>query len=217
MTDKKHYEARRNKIEKRKHNQSQQTKQSVKQESGDKLVKDLSCASKSDKVKTADILSRNHKPQMNKKDRLSVGIPLTKSVQTDTIIEKIKQKVLTDWKGQNEFVDWLDNALKSEGIANPRTEGEGHIVPSSSDTNSQDTVRITKEEIPKEQRHETNPDTTLDEIEKELNYQIFGQIFNRIRIDDFGTILESRTEIADKIRAEITRIIARHKTMERKE
>ena len=57
----------------------------------------------------------------------------------------------------------------------------------------------------------------LDEIEKELNYQIFGQIFNRIRIDDFGTILESRTEIADKIRAEITRIFDRHKTMEKGE
>ena len=27
-------------------------------------------------------------------------------------IEKIKIKVLTDWKGQNEFIDWLEENLK---------------------------------------------------------------------------------------------------------
>lgn len=26
-----------------------------------------------------------------------------------TLIDKIKIKVLTNWKGQNEFIDWLEN------------------------------------------------------------------------------------------------------------
>jgi hypothetical protein len=34
----------------------------------------------------------------------------------EKMIEKIKVKVLTDWKGQNEFIDWLQELLKDEFI-----------------------------------------------------------------------------------------------------
>jgi S-methylmethionine-dependent homocysteine/selenocysteine methylase len=33
----------------------------------------------------------------------------------DKFVEEIKQKVLTDWKGQNEFIDFIDKLSPKEG------------------------------------------------------------------------------------------------------
>jgi hypothetical protein len=46
-----------------------------------------------------------------------VLIAITRREEEDKwieFIEKLKEKVLTNWKGQNEFVDWIDRKIGEE-------------------------------------------------------------------------------------------------------
>jgi len=46
-------------------------------------------------------------------------------MELERILQQIKQKVLTNWKGQNEFVNWLDNHYqrKSPRVSSAPTNG----------------------------------------------------------------------------------------------